>query len=453
MVATIYNLKLYNEELRKNLYTGQWQFETESGHRWLFYFRLGRLIWCEQLTHDKDPLFRYLQFYCPEREVQLTELEPDVTEDKGKFLIDLYQRKFLNKDTLATIIMGIAKEFLFDIIQLNQTETILETQPSKEIPSSFPPLSEIDPILKAVERNWQEWQNAGLASYSPNLYPIIQNESSLKRELFSIMDGCQTLRELAWNTNQNLLDLANHLIPFINYGAITLSEKSSIKSNINKHKEANPVQLKSEKKVILEAIIKKFRGTNYLEEPLNYQTSIEEVKRLLQQGNTVKLVINFYPQENITNTLANQFFNNCLLTLQDCAEVEQVSDLKDSQLIIWLSSALAINQQSLEINNNSFPEQTLTLEVIVKQFRGNSYLQEPPSFHASIHEAQDLLQKGNTVKLMVNFQNQKNIDMTLVNQLLNRVVQQFPNWVEVKLISTLQDKQMMIQLSPQKIQA
>lgn len=167
----------------------------------------------------------------------------------------------------------------------------------------------------------------------------------------------------------------------------------------------------------------------------------------------MKLVITFYPQENITNTLANQFFNNCLLTLQDCAEVEQVSDLKDSQLIIWLSSALAINQQSLEINNNSFPEQTLTLEVIVKKFRGNSYLQEPPSFHASIHEAQDLLQKGNTVKLMVNFQNQKNIDMTLVNQLLNRVVQQFPNWVEVKLISTLQDKQMMIQLSPQKIQA
>lgn len=304
MVTTIYNLKLYNEELRKNLYTGQWQFETESGHRWLFYFRLGRLIWCEQLTHDKDPLFRYLQFYCPEREDQLTELEPNLTEDKCNFLIDLYQRNFLNKDNLSKIVIGIAKEFLFDIIQLYQTEKILETQPSKEIPSSFPPLSEIDPILKAVEINWQEWENAGLASYSPNLYPIIQNESGLNRELFSMMDDSQTLRELAWNTNQNLLDFANYLIPFINSGAITLSEQSSIQSNTKKQEEANPVQLKSEETVILEAIIKQFRVSNYLEEPLNYQASIEEVKKLLQQGYTVKLVINFYPPENITNTLA-----------------------------------------------------------------------------------------------------------------------------------------------------
>jgi translation initiation factor IF-3 len=90
---------------------------------------------------------------------------------------------------------------------------------------------------------------------------------------------------------------------------------------------------------------------------------------------------------------------------------------------------------------------------MVKQFRGSSYLQESLDYKTSIDQAQRLLQQGYTVTLMVTFQAQKNIDPTLANQLLNQVVQTFPNWVEVEQTSALQDRQMMIQLSPHKQEA
>jgi translation initiation factor IF-3 len=90
---------------------------------------------------------------------------------------------------------------------------------------------------------------------------------------------------------------------------------------------------------------------------------------------------------------------------------------------------------------------------MVKQFRGSSYLQESLDYKTSIYQAQRLLQQGYTVTLRVTFQAQKNIDPTLANQLLNQVVQTFPNWVEVEQTSALQDRQMMIQLSPHKQEA
>ena len=450
MITKTYHLKLNNHELRKNLYTGQWQFESESGDRWLFYFRLGRLIWCDGPAHWKDPLSRYVAHYCPEIQ---DKLEQEFTQDKCYFLIDLYQRQFFNKDLLSTIVSGMAQEFLFDIIQCSQTETILETQPSTEIPSSFPPLSEIDPILKAVEKSWQKWQNAGLANYSPNLYPIIQDESKIEPAWISMIDGSQTLRELAWNANQNLIDFTESLIPFIDDSAIALSETPQIKSDANQPEEANLVQSAPEQTVSLEVIVKQFRGNLYLQESLSYQTSIDEAKVFLQQGEIIHLIVNFQPQQKVNTTLVNQLFNRLLQTFQDWAEVEKISELQAGQLIIRLSPTSILTQRSFENHKDSILEKTIPLEVMVKQFRGSSYLQESLDYKTSIDQAQRLLQQGYTVTLMVTFQAQKNIDPTLANQLLNQVVQTFPNWIEVEQTSALQDRQMMIQLSPHKQEA
>ncbi|MFB6275571.1 MAG: hypothetical protein ABEI32_05415 [Halothece sp.] len=334
MITKTYHLKLNNHELRKNLYTGQWQFESESGDRWLFYFRLGRLIWCDGPAHWKDPLSRYVAHYCPEIQ---DKLEQELTQDKCYFLIDLYQRQFLNKDLLSTIVSGMAQEFLFDIIQCSQTETILETQPSTEIPSSFPPLSEIDPILKAVEKTWQKWQNAGLANYSPNLYPIIQDESKIEPAWISMIDGSQTLRELAWNANQNLIDFTESLIPLIDDSAIALSETPQIQSDANQQKAANLVQSAPEQTVSLEVIVKQFRGNLYLQESLSYQTSIDQAQRLLQQGYIVTLRVTFQAQKNIDPTLANQLLNQVVQTFPNWVEVEQTSALQDRQMMIQLS--------------------------------------------------------------------------------------------------------------------
>jgi len=97
MITKTYHLKLHNNEFRKNLYTGQWQFESESGSRWLFYFRLGRLIWCEGPDHCKDPLSRYIAYYCPEIQDKLAELDQALTENKCNFFIDLYSNSRIHE--------------------------------------------------------------------------------------------------------------------------------------------------------------------------------------------------------------------------------------------------------------------------------------------------------------------------------------------------------------------
>jgi len=362
----------------------------------------------------------------------------------------LYQRQFLKKDILSTIVSGIAQEFLFDIVQFSQIETISETQPSKEIPSSFPPLSEIDSILKKAETSWQEWTNAGLADYSPNCYPVIQDESKMNLALVSMIDGSQTLRELAWNTNQNLLDFATSLIPFIDSGAITLSETPQIKSSTNQPEKATPVPSAPEQTISLEVLVKQFRGNVYLQESLSYQTAIDDATGFLQQGEIINLIVNFQPQQNVNATLVNELFNRLVETFQDWAKVEKISELNQGQLIIRLSPTSPFIPEKFESNEDTIPENKIPLEVMVKQFRGSCYLQESLSYQTSIYQAQELLQKGNTVKLMVTFQAQKSIDTALANQLLNRVVQTFPNWVEVEQTSALEDKQMIIQLSPHK---
>lgn len=451
MMTQIY-LKLNNNDLRKKLYTGQWQFEAESGARWLFYFRLGRLIWCEGPSYWKEPLSRYIAYYCPEIKNKLPKLKQDFTEDKSQILLKLYQRQFINQETLSTIISGMAKEFIFDIIQWNQTEEISESQPSKQIPSSFPPLTEIDSILEAVKTSWQEWQKAGLANYSPNLYPIIQNNRKIDQELISIIDGFHTLREIAWKTSQNLLDLTNSLIPFINAGAIVLSRSPKTKLT----KKSGLVQSVPEKTVTLEFIVKQFRGSSYLQESQSYQDSIDQARQLLQQGTTVKLIINCSSQK-MTISLINQLWDRLTSVFESWAEVKQISDFKDGQIILQLipnnevKQATELSSPITTTDNDIRGEQRVSLNVISTQFRGNFSLQESPNYQVSVQKAQALIQQGNIVELIVNFQSQKSIDTTLANQFLNRLIEQFQDSAEVEQISELENNQIILRLFPKKI--
>jgi chemotaxis family two-component system response regulator PixG len=81
-------------------------------------------------------------------------------------------------------------------------------------------------------QNWEAWQQAGLADYSPNLAPKIRNAEELQwqtsqavyRNLSALLDGNQTLRDLAVKLKQNLLPLTQSLMPHIQKGLIVLEE-------------------------------------------------------------------------------------------------------------------------------------------------------------------------------------------------------------------------------------
>jgi chemotaxis family two-component system response regulator PixG len=81
-------------------------------------------------------------------------------------------------------------------------------------------------------QDWEAWQQAGLAKYSPNLAPKISNAEELRwqtspavyRNLTTLIDGNQTLRDLAVKLKQNPLPLAQSLMPYVQKGLIGLEE-------------------------------------------------------------------------------------------------------------------------------------------------------------------------------------------------------------------------------------
>jgi translation initiation factor IF-3 len=107
--------------------------------------------------------------------------------------------------------------------------------------------------------------------------------------------------------------------------------------------------------------------------------------------------------------------------------------------------------QSKDLTKSSL-EETVTLTVIAKQFRGNCYLQPSPDYNASVNQAKKLLQRGKIVKLIINVQGPKSIENPVTDQLFQRLVEELQDWAKVRQTSELKARQMIVQLFPHREQ-
>jgi chemotaxis family two-component system response regulator PixG len=123
-------------------------------------------------------------------------------------------------------------ELLFDLAQhtdfisvscdRNQ-DTILET------PMSF---TSADLSVKQMQDSWKIWSEAGLANFSPDLAPILRRPEQLQqlvspsvyKNFVNLINGKQTLRDLAAIMKQNVLPVTRSLLPYILKGIIELIE-------------------------------------------------------------------------------------------------------------------------------------------------------------------------------------------------------------------------------------
>jgi two-component system, chemotaxis family, response regulator PixG len=142
---------------------------------------------------------------------------------------------FLNANKIAQ--ECVAKEVLFDIIQFSQNKgdrisyrLIPVSDKNTQVQSALP-LLELQPILSATIQAWQQWGKYELAAYAPSLFPIIreatqiaslENEKDLQHLIASI-DGTKSLRSLAIQHHQNLIDVVIPLLPLFKLNIISLS--------------------------------------------------------------------------------------------------------------------------------------------------------------------------------------------------------------------------------------
>ncbi len=213
-------------DLFKNIklksFSGNAIVQVESEPSRMFSFKLGSLAW---VSGGIDPLTRW------QRNLELANLNLSLPAKSfsapGKILI----KSYLLAQKLATI------EVLFDLIQICQCTNnqssyqLISIDPSQLKLNPNLPLLDLKPLLVTAIESWQAWDRAGLAAYFPSRFPTINRSQELS--MFSDVDnlatilrsinGTKSLRNLAIDHQQSLLDFTKNILPLLQSGSINLS--------------------------------------------------------------------------------------------------------------------------------------------------------------------------------------------------------------------------------------
>ncbi|MEH2306674.1 response regulator [Nostoc sp.] len=226
------------EQLQTKLFTGRLNLEARDGPTWTLYFRLGRLIWQAGGSNADERWRRHLLRYCSN--VNVTQLEQLVSPQENyreySILAKLREQKLIEQQQLVNLIASSIAEVLFDIMQYieakrnggNLAGQLSHTTVVGEVPGVLLAVIPTEEVLKQATQAWQEWRDAGLATYSPNLFPIIQQIELLQgqpssKQIIALVDGTKTLRGLGQKSGRDVLALTRLLMTLVKTGAIAFS--------------------------------------------------------------------------------------------------------------------------------------------------------------------------------------------------------------------------------------
>ncbi|OYD90384.1 response regulator [Nostoc sp. 'Peltigera membranacea cyanobiont' 210A] len=225
-------------QLQTKLFTGRLNLEARDGPTWTLYFRLGRLIWQAGGSNADERWRRHLLRYCSNLDVTQLErlVSPQENYREYSILAKLREQKLIEQQQLVSLIASSIAEVLFDIMQYieakrngnNPAGQLSHTTVVGEVPGVLLAVIPTEEVLKQATQAWQEWRDAGLATYSPNLFPIIQQIELLQgqassKQIIALVDGTKTLRGLGQKSGRDVLALTRLLMTLVKTGAIAFS--------------------------------------------------------------------------------------------------------------------------------------------------------------------------------------------------------------------------------------
>jgi two-component system, chemotaxis family, response regulator PixG len=228
------------KNIKAQSFSGNLLVRVENNLSWTLSFRLGRLGW---VNGGVDSL------NCWQRHLNLANLElpleklaqinnPQKSTLDSNILAELLVEELIDREKCANLVGMMTVENLFDIIQFSQhcgnrlSYKLQETGAGNSQLNLILPLLEIEPILTKSIQTWQEWANAGLAVYAPSLFPVVSkspDNTELNPTLLAI-DGNRSLRSLAINNRQSVLEFTTSLLPLLRAGFINLSPQPKSRS-------------------------------------------------------------------------------------------------------------------------------------------------------------------------------------------------------------------------------
>lgn len=216
-------------------YSGKLNIKSSKGNKWVFYYRLGRIVWATGGTHPFRRWRRHITQHCPDIDIDKMELnsaEISISNDYWdyKLLEILHEKQKIKREYINSVVERTIAELLFDLAQeahFNQIECDRTADVILEAPMSF---TSADMSLKFMEDSWKNWSEAGLANFSPDSAPILRRPEQLQqmvspavyKNFVNLMNGKYTLRDLAVKMKQSPLPIARSLLPYVLKGIIEL---------------------------------------------------------------------------------------------------------------------------------------------------------------------------------------------------------------------------------------
>lgn len=210
------------KDIKLKSFSGNVIVQVESEPSRMFSFNLGSLSW---VSGGIDPLNRL------QRNLELANFNLSLSAESANEPEKILVNSYLLAQKLATI------EVLFDLIQIcqctknNLSYQLIEIDPDQLKLNSNLPLLDLQPLLVTAIESWREWDHAGLAEYFPSRFPTIDLSQELPMftnidnlaAILQSMDGHKSLRNLAIDRQQSLLNFTKDILPMLGSGSIDLA--------------------------------------------------------------------------------------------------------------------------------------------------------------------------------------------------------------------------------------
>lgn len=225
--------------LKRLAFSGQLIWVDSSSREWTFLIDQGQIIYGNSNRYSTKRWRRCVHLYYPEFKLDLQTLKNELANVSRIMSCDCWEYELLyawmiqgkiSEQHMADIIQAIFEETFFDLVQAGNTTYRLERSPVRGTAkhasgAATAPLIGIneEAALAAVQRLWQTWLSADLAGYAPILAPIITQQNQIYAAtspdvyemLTTLLDGENSLRDLAVKTQRDLLQLTQALQPYL----------------------------------------------------------------------------------------------------------------------------------------------------------------------------------------------------------------------------------------------
>jgi twitching motility two-component system response regulator PilG len=202
---------------------------SSSTASWFVFVSNGQIVYAADPNVKLSRLRDYLRRYNLENTLDSTTTMSISSTNALEYgyLWALLESQIITPSQGRSIVQGMIRETLFDLLSLHQGSFIFE------IGSALAPQLvslEISPLLTKMIKQVQEWNQFYPHIQSPNQCPVISDALQLRQALpentFKSLsrwaDGTTTLRQMSRYLNRDILTVARAIYPFVQLGLVQL---------------------------------------------------------------------------------------------------------------------------------------------------------------------------------------------------------------------------------------